>query len=69
MNVYYLYLFVVLASVSFFNPLGVFDEQMGKLVIYLGILFSLVVSFSIKGNNMGHDFPKKAKSELHHFPS
>lgn len=57
---YYIYLFSVLASVSFFNPLGLITPQTGKFFFYLAGLIGFIIAIRKGINTTNIKYPRTA---------
>ena len=60
MSTFVLYVIMVLSSVSFFNPFGLINAQLMKLITYSTFIISLAIAeICPRKRNLSKDFPKK----------
>ena len=59
-----LFIFALLATVGFFNPMGVLSDQVQKLLFYISVLFCFIVANNSNISLQRYDYPRKSYTVL-----
>lgn len=57
---YFLYIIIVLSSLTFYNPFGIIPGQLGKFIFYLVCVIALIYAYNIKFSLSKIDYPRRA---------
>ncbi len=57
---YYIYIFIILSSLSFYNPFGLISPQLSKLLFYLACILGIIYAIKNGINLNKVDYPRSA---------